>query len=111
KVLRKFPGIGEPGADKILLFSGRLATLAAESNGLRVLARLGCIVEDKSYARAYRAGNAIAAQQLRASIAVLRDADLRLHRDGSELCKRTAPHCASCPLVRGCAFAKARRLK
>src|SRR5262249_25288014 len=109
KVLRKFPGIGEPGADKILLFSGRLGCLAPESNGLRVLARLGYIDEEKSYARTYRAGNAVAAQQLPDKVPVLREAHLLLHRHGSELCKRTAPLCQQCPLSGNCAFAKARR--
>jgi endonuclease III len=111
RMLRKFPGIGEPGADKILLFTGRQACLAPESNGLRVLARIGCIVEDKSYARTYRAGNAVAAQQLPEKIPVLREAHLLLHQHGSELCKRTAPLCARCPLISGCAFAKARGLE
>jgi endonuclease-3 len=43
RALRSFPGIGEPGAEKILLFSGRQARLAPESNGLRVLVRLGLV--------------------------------------------------------------------
>src|ERR1051325_3702574 len=41
KALRKFPSIGEPGADKILLFSGAHPLFALDSNGLRVLLRLG----------------------------------------------------------------------
>jgi hypothetical protein len=32
-----FPMIGEPGAEKILLFSGVLPVPALESNGVRVL--------------------------------------------------------------------------
>jgi endonuclease-3 len=55
RALRSFPGIGEPGAEKILLFSGRHALLAPESNGLRVLVRLGLVIEEKSYARTYAA--------------------------------------------------------
>src|SRR5277367_950145 len=35
KDLRKFPAIGEPAAEKILLFNQRHAILALESNGLR----------------------------------------------------------------------------
>ncbi len=105
RLLRAFPGIGAPGADKILLFSGRLASLAPESNALRVLTRLGCIGEDKSYARMYRAG-VIAGEQLAARIPALRDAHLLLHRHGETLCKRSAPRCAECPLVRTCAYAR-----
>ena len=41
RALRSFPGVGEPGADKILLFAGYEPSLAPESNGLRVLVRLG----------------------------------------------------------------------
>ena len=41
KLLMQFPMTGEPGAEKILMFSGVLAVLALESNGLRVLVRLG----------------------------------------------------------------------
>src|SRR5262249_3459413 len=41
KALRKFPGIGEPGAEKILLFTRTQPVLALESNGLRVLLRVG----------------------------------------------------------------------
>jgi endonuclease III len=33
KILRRFPGIGLPGAEKILLFAGYEAVLAPESNG------------------------------------------------------------------------------
>jgi endonuclease-3 len=41
KALKKFPSIGDPGAEKILLFSRREPVLALDSNGLRVLLRLG----------------------------------------------------------------------
>ncbi len=54
KQLMRFPMIGQPGAEKILLFSGLLPVLALESNGLRVLIRLGFGTEDKSYSTMYR---------------------------------------------------------
>ena len=41
KLLMQFPMTGEPGAEKILMFAGALGVLALESNGLRVLVRLG----------------------------------------------------------------------
>ena len=47
--LRKFPSIGEPAAEKILLFNHKLPVLAMDSNGMRVLLRLGFAVEKKSY--------------------------------------------------------------
>jgi endonuclease III-like uncharacterized protein len=38
---RAYPGIGQPGADRIELFTGARAVLALDANGLRVLTRLG----------------------------------------------------------------------
>jgi endonuclease III len=108
RVLREFHGIGTPTADKILLFSGRLVCLAPESNGLRVLSRLGFIDEDDSYARMYQAGVAAAAQ-LPADIALLQEAHLLLHEHGLTLCRRASPHCAQCPLADDCAYATRRR--
>ena len=104
--LRKFPGIGAPGADKILLFCGRAACLAPESNGLRVLVRLGFIADDKSYARMYRASAAVE-QQLPAKIPQMQQAHLLLHRHGTSLCKRSSPRCSQCPLANRCAWFRA----
>jgi endonuclease-3 len=38
KMLMQFPMLGEPGAEKILMFQGAAPVLALESNGVRVLA-------------------------------------------------------------------------
>src|SRR5262249_48929053 len=51
KALRRFPGIGEPGAEKILLFTRTHPMLVLESNGLRVLLRLGFGEEKKAIPR------------------------------------------------------------
>src|SRR5438132_7898367 len=55
KALRRFPGIGEPGAEKILLLARSHAVLGLDSNGVRVLTRLGVVREAKSYGATYRA--------------------------------------------------------
>ena len=54
KALRQFPSIGEPGAEKVLLFTGTYPVLALESNGLRVLLRALFGEERKDYAASYR---------------------------------------------------------
>jgi endonuclease III len=54
KTLQRFPTIGEPGAEKILMFAGKYPVLGLESNGLRVLLRLGFAEEQKSYSASYR---------------------------------------------------------
>ncbi|PWT80976.1 MAG: hypothetical protein C5B44_04550, partial [Acidobacteria bacterium] len=47
--LKKFPSIGTPGAQKVLLFTRTYPVLALDSNGLRVMLRLGFGEERKSY--------------------------------------------------------------
>jgi endonuclease III len=53
KALRKFPAIGAPGAEKILLFTKTHPLLSLESNGLRALLRLGFGKEGKNYSASY----------------------------------------------------------
>ena len=54
KSLKRFPSIGDPGAEKILMLTRSHPVLALESNGLRVLVRLGFAEEKKSYSATYR---------------------------------------------------------
>jgi len=108
RALRRFPSIGEPGAEKILLFSGRHALLAADSNILRVLVRLGLVAEDTTYARMYAASQRVSAA-LPFDVPAMQVAHLLLQQHGQTLCKRSAPRCSVCPLVRGCAYARGQR--
>lgn len=105
KALRKFPSIGEPGAQKVLLFCRRAPVLALDSNGLRVLLRLGYGKEDKSYARSYRSAQDAADPELPRDCKTRIEAHLLLRRHGRELCKRSRPRCEVCPLRADCAFA------
>jgi endonuclease-3 len=102
KALQKFPVIGEPGADKILLFTGMVPSLAPESNGLRVLARLGLIQEHKNYSAMYRAARAALQSECGKNRAGLMAAHQLLKRHGQELCRRSAPRCEACPLRKTC---------
>lgn len=54
RLLQRFPGIGEPSADKIMLLCAAVPSLAPDSNALRVLERLGYVPEESNYARQYR---------------------------------------------------------
>ena len=92
------------GAEKILLFSGAHALLAPESNGLRVMTRLGVIREEKSYSRTYVAAR-LAAEELPHTIAGMQEAHLLLQRHGQTLCRRANPQCSACPLAPRCACA------
>lgn len=104
KALRKFPVIGDPGAEKILLFTGAHASLAPESNGVRVLVRLGFAEEHKSYSTTYRRLQNALRDQIGAECAPLVAAHQLLKLHGQELCRRSEPRCPACPLRATCAF-------
>jgi endonuclease III len=102
RALRQFPGIGTPGAEKILMFEGAFNQLALESNGLRVLLRLGFGEEQKAYAATYKSVREALGNQAPAQNAELAQAHLLLRQLGQEVCTRAKPNCASCPLLRQC---------
>ncbi|MGZ4808185.1 MAG: hypothetical protein ACXV7D_02550 [Thermoanaerobaculia bacterium] len=103
KLLREFPSVGEPYADRILLFAGSQVTLAPDSNALRVLARLGFVGEEKSYSKMYRAAIS-ATTDVFENAAGAQRAHLLLRKHGQELCKRSAPRCDLCPLRAECVW-------
>jgi endonuclease III len=102
-LLKKFPGVGDPGADKILLFAGIAAVPALDSNGLRALVRIGFCAEEKSYAQTYRQAIAALAKDGAPDAAWFKHAYGVLREHGKALCKRSAPICEPCPLDRACA--------
>jgi endonuclease III len=104
KALKRFPAIGEPGADKILLFTGTYPVLAPDSNGLRVLTRLGLAREESSYAATYRLALTAIAQESGNDCRGLVAAHQLLRRHGQELCRRTQPECERCPLRASCDY-------
>ena len=87
RALQKFPGIGEPGAEKILVFCRAYPLLALESNGLRVLLRLGFGEEKKSYSATYRLVQQAAGEGFVKDCGALIEAQLLLRHHGQELCR------------------------
>ena len=104
RAVRKFPTIGEPGADKILLFTHAFPLLALDSNGVRVLVRFGFAEEKKSYAATYRALQNALGPEIGKECEPLIKAHLLLKRHGQEICRRSAPHCQVCLVRSRCAF-------
>lgn len=102
KALRLFPGIGAPGADKILLFTQTHAVPALDSNGMRVLIRLGYAVEAKSYSTTYRAATKVLAIHSDRGCPWLMRAHDLLRKHGQTLCKQNDPLCEECPLAGKC---------
>lgn len=109
KALGKFPGIGEPGAEKILLFTRSHPVFALESNGLRVLRRLGYGEEHKNYSTMYHSvQNAVKGEALNDYDWLIAAHQLLRHH-GQQLCKTSQPHCAECPLTEVCSYYESTR--
>jgi endonuclease III len=106
KLLKAFPGFGEPGVEKMLLFSGSLVSLAPDSNALRVLLRLGFGFTRRNYGQTYRDVRDAVADELPKDSEWLASAHLLLRRHGRETCRRKAPECDRCAIASRCrAFA------
>jgi endonuclease III len=103
-LLKRFPGIGEPGADKILLYAGGHRYLGPDSNALRVLCRLGFGREEKDYARTYRSVRDAVEPELPARAAAIVRARELLRRHGQEICKSSVPRCEVCTLRPACPY-------
>jgi endonuclease III len=104
KSLQKFPSIGEPSAEKILLFTRSYPVLGLESNGLRVLLRLGFGEEKKNYSASYKSVQETIKDQLGDDYDWLISAHILLRTHGKELCKTSRPLCEDCPVRKSCAF-------
>jgi endonuclease-3 len=108
RALKQFPNIGDPGAEKILLFCGMAAGLPLESNGLRVLVRVGWGREQKNYGAMYRMVQDNLKPELPTDAKQLQEAFLLLREHGRALCKDKHPQCAKCPVASGCDYAMER---
>jgi endonuclease III len=106
KALKQFPTIGDPGAEKILLLCGISGGLALESNGLRVLCRLGWGHEQKSYQATYRSVQEALKPELPSQAESLKQAHLLLRLHGKTLCIDRAPLCHACPVSSQCDYGK-----
>ena len=102
--MKRFPGIGDPGAEKILLFGRSQRILALDSNGLRVLRRLGFSEDKKNYSATYRAAQEAVKDQIPKDFDGLIRAYILLRQHGKELCKNSRPLCEKCPLQLDCKY-------
>ena len=106
KALKQFPTIGDPAAEKILLYCGAGEGLPLDWNGSRVLLRVGYGRSQKSYGAAYRSIQAALAGQLPRGAAALARAHLLLRQHGKTICRNNGPLCHECPLTDVCGFAQ-----
>jgi endonuclease-3 len=106
KALKRFPSIGDPGAEKILLFTRSYPVMALDSNGLRVLCRVGFAEEQKNYSATYRLVQDAIHEQLPRDCDSLIRAHQLLRQHGQELCKRSKPRYSECPLRQDCNYSR-----
>jgi endonuclease III related protein len=104
KVLQEFPVVGEPSAEKILLFSKLAPVVAVPSAFVEVPARLWFGKAGKNYAADYRAARDILSAGLAETFAARQRAYLLLKKHGQQTCKRSNPKCELCPLTGQCAY-------
>ncbi len=102
RTLKRFPMIGAPGAEKILMLTRTHPVLALDSNGLRVLLRLGYGEEGKSYGATYRLVREAVVPECREDFDWLARTYGLLRIHGQRTCKRTAPRCGACGLAKDC---------
>jgi endonuclease III len=102
--LKEFPVIGEPGADKILLFSGMAPIAAVPSACAGVPQRIFFGHEDKNYGKGYRAAQEAIAAEVPENFAARQRAYLLLKKHGQQICKRTKPKCEICPVSVMCTY-------
>ncbi len=98
KALQQFPTIGTPGAEKILMFCGMATALPLESNGLRVLTRVGYGRSGKNYGAMYKSVQEAIAPELPHGAALISRAHLLLREHGKTICKNNGPLCGECPV-------------
>jgi endonuclease III len=103
-VLRTFPGIGAPGADRILLFAGISSVAAVPSSCPHVAVRIQSGQEPDSYSETYAEAQQIIAKQVSHEAPARMRAYLLLQYHGRQLCKRANPKCQLCPLTTVCAY-------
>lgn len=99
--LKRFPGIGDPGADRLLLFAGAAAPVALESNGLRALLRLGYGTEAANYATSYRSARVAAEAELPRTAVARQRLFTSMRQHGRAICRAT-PNCAACAVADDC---------
>lgn len=102
-LLKKFPNIADPGADRILLFAGIAPIAAVPSNSVHVLVRIRRGQEHENYGRTYKEAQQEIEDGIPAKFDSRTRAYLLLKHHGQEICKRK-PRCGICPVSQHCAY-------
>ena len=104
KRLKRFPGIADPGADRILLFAKIKAIAAVPSNCPQVLVRIQLGLEREDYGVSYREAQSLISGEVPEKFVPRQRAYLLLKQHGQSICKRSNPKCSECVLIEHCAY-------
>lgn len=105
RALKQFPNIGDPGAEKILMYCGAAPGLPLEWNGLRVLTRVGYGREHvRNYGQTYKSVQDSLASEIPTNPAKLAQAHLLLRQHGKEVCRNNRPLCDACSISALCNY-------
>jgi endonuclease III len=104
KILKRFHGISDPGADRIVLFARFAPVAAVPSNCPHVLVRIVHGRERENYGVTYREAQEIIEAEVSRDFNSRQRAYLLLRTHGQQICK-TKPQCDRCPIQAACAYA------
>ena len=104
KALKKFPGIADPGADRILLFGHLQPVAAVPSNCPQVLVRIQLGLERENYGVNYREAQKLIEDEVFEQFHARQRAYLLQKEHGQTICKRSKPKCDECPVSSSCAY-------
>lgn len=104
RVLKRFPNIADPGADRILLFADVAPVAAVPSNCPHVLVRAILGQERQNYGVTYREAQQAVEEGVPRTISARQQAYLFVKKHGQEICKRSNPKCDRCVLSDSCAY-------
>lgn len=109
KVLKRFPNIADPGADRILLFAGTAPVAAVPSNCPHVLVRILHGQERENYGVTYKEAQQAIEEEVGKKVDARSRAYLLIKQHGQTVCKRTKPKCDQCPVASRCAYYAGKR--
>lgn len=111
RALKTLPQMSEGGAYRMLLFAADHPVLPVDARISRVVRRLGFgggSEEGKGSSKLARSVRDAIARELPADPEVYRRTFLYLNHHGASTCTEGDPHCAVCPLMPECEYAKTR---
>jgi endonuclease III len=100
--LKRFPQLGEGGAQRMLLFAADHAVLPVDARVNRVGRRLGYGTARGDFRKSARSVQQAISRELPPNVESFRRAFLYLSHHGAVTCTEADPHCHVCPLLRDC---------